>query len=146
MSFLDNVIQKINGKKCIVYGAGTGSKVAINHLLKKNITIAYAVDINWENCEICLPDFPDIMIDIKSPYDLLYEQRGEIFVLVCVSAVYMTEVEEVLLSMGFLKGQDYAHWGELVNGGLERCFDPFLGYARLGGGGNPSMDLMFMEI
>lgn len=117
-------------------GGGVGGKAAATHLLRSNILPAYAVDMDWEHCEICIPELANTQIEVKSPYDLLYEDISSagIFVIVAVNHRYAAEVGEFLASLGLRKGRDWAHWSELTNDRVEKYFDPFLGYGRIKGG------------
>jgi len=116
--------QKTNNKKIIIYGAGTIGRAQAFLFERLNIKVAYFVDQNYLNLQEL-----NQKILIKSPYDLLYEKKEELFILVCANNSFQEAIVEVLTSMDFKKNKHFFILNEWVAEPTD-CFDPFLGYSR----------------
>ncbi len=110
-------------KKIILWGAGIFG-INLAHLLKKNgREIAYFVDMDeakWNtNC---------MGVDIRNPYDILYENMDETIVLI-TAVSYVADIVQTLLGMGLVEN---IHFFIAIEHRDEEYdyVDYFLGYSR----------------
>lgn len=129
MNSLREFSHYVRDKRCILYGAGTIGLQTILHLELEKICISYIVDMDFEKKA---HDFAGTYFEkytVSSPYDLLYENKDEIAILVATSVNVIEEVNECLNGMGFVKEKDYFNYVD-IQAEPTHIFDPFLGYGR----------------
>lgn len=127
MNFISEIKKLVQGKKVIIYGAGTRGKILALQLDRAGVCIEKILDRDYENKKVYVPNGGEIVV--SSPYDLFYMEKGTFFVLVTVSPCYENEIISFLSDMGYVKGKDYCLSQELLGKAFE-IFDPFLGYSR----------------
>lgn len=116
--------ERTHSKKCILYGAGTIGRAVGFMMQRLQIPVAYYVDQNYLELQDSLPG-----IDIKSPYDLVYEDKNKVFVLICANNAFVTSIVDTLCSMGLEKEKEYYILNEICAEPTD-YFDPLLGYSR----------------
>lgn len=129
--YITKIKELIQNKRCILYGfAATGRNFLLN-FEHEGIDVDYIVDqkyeqYNTENIDsLFAKKYP-----IKSPYDLAYEQKGEITIFVAVDwALASKDISAFLNSLGFEHQKDYWFCGEIVASSAN-TLDPTLGYTR----------------
>ena len=130
--YLSKIKELIQGKKCILYGfAATGRNFLLD-FEREGIDIAYIVDQKYEqyNNEN-LFSFYNKSYDIRSPYELAYEQKGDIVIFVAIDwTLASKDISSFLNNLGFEHQKDYWFTGEIVSS-LANTIDPTLGYTRM---------------
>lgn len=121
---VEQFLKKNNEKKIIIYGAGSIGKVLSGTLRSFNKEIAYFVDgdKNKQGTKFWGSE-------VKSPYDLMYENPDEIAILLGLSA--QDEVIKVLESMGFVENEHFDCLDKIETDKPTDVFDPFLGFSRM---------------
>ncbi|MGA2935842.1 MAG: CatB-related O-acetyltransferase [Syntrophobacteraceae bacterium] len=128
---LDTSKLEINTKKLIVFGA---SRKGI--ILSNILNVAYFVDDDTKKCGKVINGF-----DVKSPQELIEEDRSKIFIL--VASFYYKVISWRLEDMGFIHGQHFCEAAALFTHLLEKDTSGRkrndLEYQRLWLRGNPSI-------
>lgn len=112
-------------KKCIIYGAGTIGRAMGFMMRRLNIAVAYYVDKKYMELREKYTE-----MDIRSPYDLLYENKDELFILICTNNAFVESIDATLVSMGLEKNREFYVLNELCAAPTD-YFDPLLGYSRM---------------
>lgn len=125
-SFLRDAVHSNPGKKIIVFGAGAGGQTVFHSVLAEGREVAYFVDNCRHGSMVCGKE-------VKSPYDILYEQPND--VLVIIGACQDSDVRQIqnqLAGFGLTEGLHYmaAPFNDLY-APLD-LLDPILGFSRSG--------------
>lgn len=122
---IEQVIPSGSQKKVILYGLGGVGVTALCLLKRFGKKIDYIVDGDEEKQGQYV-----FGIEVKSPYDLLYENKDNLIILVTVSMAGGTDVAKVLEGMGYIYNKHY-----FMTLGTEfyapfPYIDPILSYSR----------------
>ena len=120
---LEKVLERAGGRKIIIYGTDILSEIIYYNLVDMNVEVKYFVSDSPQKEERFCEKV------IKTPYDLLYENKNEIYVIVFVLKDHK-DYYQALIEMQFIYLQDFCVHGI---GGYFMDFDAvdsLLGYTR----------------
>lgn len=121
---MDTFFKRYGEKKIVIYGAGTVGKIFYSTIASIGGKVAYFVDGDKKKQGNFFLD-----CEVKSPYDLMYENLDEVVVLLGLSA--QDEAIEVLQSMGLKENENYDRLDRIETDKATDVFDPFLGFSRM---------------